>query len=235
MSGVSVIVPAFNEEKNIGNAIIKYERIVKELFDDYEIIIVDDGSKDKTSQIADKLVLNGYDKVWLIRHSKNWGIGRAFKTGLKLATKDYVIMLSGEGDIDDAGIRRIFGALGEADIIKTIIENNNERPWYRRLATKTMTTLLNIRFGLRIKYYSGYVLYRRKDLEGLRMTITDSTFQAQILVQLIKGKGLSYKEISYYSSGARTKSNIFKPKNIFKALKSLTKIIIKGERKRFQK
>lgn len=224
MKSISVIVPAYNEENNLEAAVKKYERVVKELFDAYEIIIVNDGSTDNTFKVAESLKNPGVITVY---HQKNKGLGGAFKKGIELAALDYIIMLSGEGDPSEEGVRNILSKAGEADIIISYIQNENERPWYRRLATKVMTEMINLRFGLKIRYYSGFVVYKLKDLEEIKMDINNSVYQAQILVQLLK-KEKSYLQVPYHSDATRAESNVFKPKNIFRAGQTLTKMMIRG-------
>lgn len=91
MAFFSIIIPLYNKEKYVKNAI---KSILKQTVDDYEIIIVDDGSTDKSREIASKHIS---DKIRIIDHFKNKGLSAARNTGIKNAKSDYITFL----DADD--------------------------------------------------------------------------------------------------------------------------------------
>ncbi|WP_455645742.1 glycosyltransferase [Methanosphaera sp.] len=112
-STVSVVIPAFNEEKSIKHVI----DTVKQVKDITEIIVVDDGSTDKTHEIVSKL-----DNVILLKHNSNKGKGSAIKTGLKKVTNDVVLFLDADLiELNKIQVESIIKPIldGEADITKT--------------------------------------------------------------------------------------------------------------------
>lgn len=110
---VSAVIPAFNEEKSIEHVI----KTVKQVKDVHQIIVVDDGSTDKTAQIVSK-----FDDVLLLQHKTNKGKGSAMKTGLKRVSEDIVLFLDADlSEINKSQIEKIITPIMDdvADITKT--------------------------------------------------------------------------------------------------------------------
>lgn len=93
---LSIIVPAYNEEKNLEKNINKYNEYLNQQSYDYEIIIVNDGSVDDTKKIANKLALKN-KKIKLINNKINKGKGAAVRTGLMSATGDFRLFIDADG------------------------------------------------------------------------------------------------------------------------------------------
>ncbi len=106
---VSIIIPAYNEEEAIGSALQKMVDL--KLQEIYEIIVVDDGSQDRTSEIAAEF------PVRLFRHHSNKGYGASLKTGIRKAKGDYVILMDSDGQHDPKYIREIEVRLENADLV----------------------------------------------------------------------------------------------------------------------
>ena len=97
---VTVLLPAYNEEQSIGNTI----REIKQLYPDFEILVVDDGSTDRTREEAVKAGAN------VMRHPHNIGNGAAIKTGLRYASGEWVLMMDADGQHKPADIAKTAGA-----------------------------------------------------------------------------------------------------------------------------
>jgi glycosyltransferase involved in cell wall biosynthesis len=90
--GLSVFVPAYNEEGNVERRVDAFRRVLPQVTDDYEIIIVNDGSMDKTREIAERLVKEN-PKVRVVQHEKNQGYGVAVRSGIKMAPRGTSFLL----------------------------------------------------------------------------------------------------------------------------------------------
>lgn len=101
---LSVVLPAHNEEENIGNTVSSCREYLDSEVPDYEIIVVNDGSSDTTQTIVEKLKGNN-ESVRLINHPVNRGYGAALRTGFDNATKDYIFLMDSDGQfrIDEIG------------------------------------------------------------------------------------------------------------------------------------
>jgi len=115
---LSVFLPAYNEEKMLAQTTQKVDEVLKKIANDYEIIIIDDGSKDKTGEIADKLASQN-KKIKVIHHSPNRGYGAALKSGMYAARFPWVVLIDADGQFDFAEITKFFKKQKEtnADVV----------------------------------------------------------------------------------------------------------------------
>jgi dolichol-phosphate mannosyltransferase len=229
---VTIMVPAYNEEENLEGAVKKYDQIVRKVFRDYELLIFDDSSTDNTGKIADALARKN-PHVRVVHNKKNMGLGYNYRTGFQLSKKEYYIQFSGEGDALASSVEKILRQAGKADIIMTFIGNPEIRPWYRRLISASFTLLLNLLFGLKVKYYNCYALHKTKILKQVKMTTNSFAYQAEVLVRLLKSK----KKYSYISVPYRAKKTIgssaFRIKNLIGVFIAVVRLVydiyFKGE------
>lgn len=190
---IIVVVPAYNAEKTL-------ESVIKRIPNDfmkkiYEIIVVDDGSTDKTFQVAERLGLK------IIKHSKNRGYGGAQKTGFSEGLKDgadFVILLHSDGQYSPEYLPRIIQPLLDSkydavfgsrmlggDVLK------GGMPINRYVGNKFLTFIENIVFGMHIsEFHSGYRAYSRKVLENVNFRNNSDSFifDSEILVQIKERK-----------------------------------------------
>ena len=93
---LSVVIPAYNEEGNLDNLVKQTLEDAKKTTSDFEIIVVNDGSSDKTRIVAD-LLAKTYDHVRVIHHKSNLGLALAWRTGIKACKKDIILYIEGDG------------------------------------------------------------------------------------------------------------------------------------------
>jgi len=202
MNGVSVIIAAYNEEENIGNAVDSVYAALKNLISDYEIVIIDDGSTDDTRKII--AVLSKSDKkIKIITHSQNMGFGSAIQDGIKRATKKYITGFPGDNDMSTYSFRELIKARKSADLIISYMANPGSRPLLRRIASRFFVIMMNILFGLNLKYFNGYLVTRTKLVKSLPLHSNGLAIFAEIIVRLIK-KGVSYKEVPFIHKERKT-------------------------------
>ena len=156
--GLSVFVPARNESGNLEGAIQDIIEAAESRFIDYEILLVDDGSTDGTSALADRLE-RANPRIRAIHHPQPRGIAFGYQAALALATKGYFAFIPGDREINVASIRAIFGAVGTADLVVPYHANREARAWYRRVMTWVTTSLINALFWRRLRYYQGPTVY----------------------------------------------------------------------------
>lgn len=96
---ISVFFPCYNDEKSIGTLIEDADKVLRDLTNNYEIIVIDDGSKDKSREVL-KSLQKVYKKLKLVFHAKNQGYGGALKTGFKTSRKELVFYTDGDGQYD---------------------------------------------------------------------------------------------------------------------------------------
>lgn len=223
-NSISVVIPALNEEKGLVATVLTVSKAVQRKFDDCEIIIVNNGSRDKTAEIANQLA-EEYDCVRVVHHKQPSCLGRVYKEGLRLARMNYFIRVNGKNDITQSELENIFRLCGKADLIVPYTVNTSERPLIRQAIAKFFTATLNFITGLHLQYYNHSVLCKRELLNTISISTDSYAFQAEILIKLIKF-GYAYIEVGIrdtFRRGVKTKA--FYLKNIFGVLAFLARII----------
>ena len=220
---VSFIVPTLNEEENIKDTIDTIERNVPYDKLDYEIIVVDGSSRDRTVEIVNSL-LNDNEKLRLYNEGDIRGFGHAYKKGAFLAKGDYIILIPGDNEVPGKAIRTILNETGQADIIVPYFVNQELRSKFRQFVSKAFVFILNCLSGLKLQYYNGTVLHRSGVLKGYNIRTYGFAYQAEILINLINA-GFTYKEVAteiQRRSGGKTK--IFRLRNIVSVILFLVKL-----------
>jgi glycosyltransferase involved in cell wall biosynthesis len=116
VSTLSIFFPFWNEEENIEAVIKKAIPVANKIADKWEIIMIDDGSSDKTLEIARKLSKED-PRLIVAAHDRNRGYGAALKTGLLTAKYDLIVFNDGDGQFDLLEVEKFFEKMGNADMV----------------------------------------------------------------------------------------------------------------------
>lgn len=197
--GVSIIIPAYDEEKNIQPAIKSADMAVRGICSKYEILVVNDGSMDRTGQKAE-LETKSNKSVRVINLVRHQGYGEAIKRGIKEAKMEYLTVFPGDNDMDLKSLTDLIKNRGLADIIISYLGKSDTRRLMRRIASLTYIALVSTLFQLKLEYYNGSFICRTKLLKNLRLISTGFTICAEVKIRLIK-KGYAYKEIPFIHTG----------------------------------
>jgi hypothetical protein len=181
---VSVFVAAYNEAFNLALTVETLRRAFDSTVDDYEIIIVDDGSTDGTDEIADRLAADD-PAVRVIHNPGNKGLGYGWQRAIEAATKEMFVFVPGDNTWPYASLHDLFASLGQADVITSYPINPEVRPWGRRLVSHTFTLILNLLFGLRLHYYHGLTLYPTELLRDNAITTSGFASMSEALLRAI--------------------------------------------------
>lgn len=192
---ISIIVPALNEEKNIRGAIANVLDGLGDFGVKGEVIIVNDGSIDKTEELV-RQAMEKNNQVRMIKHDKPLGIGASFWDGVDDADGDIVVMLPGDNENDSREIFRYLGLLGEVDIVIPFNFGRQIRPFLRNLLSFIYRLVINTTFCTNFNYTNGTVLYRKSILKELDYRSSSFFFQTDILVRTVK-KGYLFAEVPY--------------------------------------
>lgn len=201
---VSVSIPAFNEEENIQKTIALVEGLVKNCIKDFEIVVVNDGSTDRTGEIVAAAAKRN-KRVRLVTHAENEGLGSALRDGFRASTKTFVTGYPADNDQSSQILIDLIRNRKTADLVSSYVTNLHTRPFIRRLISVFFVKLMNRFFGLRLKYYNGYFICRRDLLKKINLTSQGFTIFAEIKVKLLK-KGVTFVELAYETS-PRLKGN----------------------------
>ena len=221
---LSVIVPAYNEEKNITSVVSRIHKVAPTYCTDYEIIIVNDQSYDNTGNIIDDLARK--DKKVKSFHNKiNLGFGGSYLKGLKNTQFEYVMLVVGDNTNPVCSLRKIISQIGKADMIVPYYVNfNKTKTLFRYLLSISFTHLINLLTGLSFRYYNGISLHRTDLVRSIPNISTGFGFSAEMVVYLAK-KEATYIEVGIINEDEKTDaSTALKFKNIIKVLRSLYRL-----------
>ncbi|MFA5337320.1 MAG: glycosyltransferase family 2 protein [Candidatus Omnitrophota bacterium] len=192
---VSVIMPALNEEKNIRPAITNALKAFDEFKINGEIVVVNDGSTDKTEEII--LELKEKEKrLNLIKHTTPQGIGASFWDGVGRAKGDAVVMLPGDNENDPWETFRYASLLNHVDVVIPFVFNKQVRSFFRNVLSYAYRFIINTTFGVNFNYTNGTILYRKSILSEMNCKSTGFFFQTEILIKVAK-RGYLFAEVPY--------------------------------------
>jgi glycosyltransferase involved in cell wall biosynthesis len=221
---VSFVVPALNEERVLEGVIRSVSQTVDARIASYEIILIDDGSTDRTGAIMERLAAE-LPNMRVIHNDPNMGLGASYQRGVKEARLEYVMMLCGDGGVPASSLPPIIEKIGSADIVVPYMVNLRAIKTPTRYAiSRCYTGLLNLMSGQHLNYYNGLPVHRRSLLRQINMTSSGFGFQGEILVKLLKS-GCSYVEVGVEGAEATNKSSVFRVKNLASVTKTLLKLL----------
>lgn len=217
---LSVIVPAYNEEENLSASVKSILRIAPKYIKKLEIIIINDGSLDKTGRIAQNLAKSD-QRIKVFHNKKNCGMGYTYWRGVENARYDNTMLVWGDYAHTDESLRKILNFLGKYDVVIPNYTNMNTRTWQRRMVSKTFTFLVNLITGHSIKYYNGSTLYATSYLKRFPRKSTGFGYQAEVLAFVLKN-GASFLQVDVKRRNLPDGTTVaFRIKNILSVLVSL--------------
>jgi len=213
MKSLSVVIPAYNEEGNLEATVREVAAAAAPRFEDYEIVVIDDKSRDKTGEIADRLAAEDA-RIRVVHNDPNRGLGWNFRRGIELARMEYVAMVPGDNAFDRETLTKLFDAVGTDDIVAGWTTNMEVRPVGRRLISWCFTGGMNLLFGLRQKYYNGPCVFRTSDAMKARSSSDGFAYMAEMLVRLLTS-GRTEKEVGLVLHERQSgRSAALRPKNV---------------------
>ena len=190
---LSVFFPAYNDAPSIGGLVRRTFEVLRENVDDYEVIVVNDGSRDKTAEVLQHLAAEYVPHLRVVTHSENRGYGGALRSGFAAATKDFVFYTDGDGQYDVGELPKLLDRMQPATGLVNGYKLERQDPPHRIWIGNTYNFCARLLFRIRIRDIDcDYRLIRRSLLEKLRLGCTSGT----ICVELVRKLELSGCEIA---------------------------------------
>jgi glycosyltransferase involved in cell wall biosynthesis len=175
-------MPAYNEEANIEPQVQDVIEALRPLAEDYEVIVVNDGSRDRTGAIVAELAL-AHPQVRLVQHASNQGYGAALYSGFTSATKDLVFLTDSDRQFALDDLPRLLPLLARADIVAGYRAPRRD-PFMRVLNGIGWSALVTLFFGYTARDIDcAFKLFRREILQHIRLESRGATFSAEFLVR----------------------------------------------------
>ena len=226
--GLSVIVPAYNEEKMIEQTIVHLLTTGETCVDNLEIIIINDGSHDKTPEIIDSLEKK-YNDVQVFHQKSNRGFGATVRKGFKNASKNYVMVCPVDYQFTLEDFDIYLSLIKHADIVIGYRRHRRENlPLYRYLVSTIYHLFVNSLFRLNFFDVNWIHMYRRERLDQFMGESNGVFFLAESLIRAKRiGLRIIGVDVSYVERSAGVATGI-KPTTIFSTIFELICFFVKG-------
>lgn len=224
MSSLSIVIPAFDEEEGLGPVLTDYSTNLPRYFKDYEIIVVDDGSDDKTPQIADSFAKR--DKRVRVIHQENQGYNKAMISGIKAATKDYIGYMQADGQNKVEDFKNCYKILPDYDLILVGRGKPVDYNFLRLLLHYGGFILYRILFGLTYKDPHWVYFWKRKELQKLKLDSRGGVFFLVESLVKFRRRGLKVVELPSvaYRSRIGGEQKAVRVKVIWRTFKSVIRL-----------
>lgn len=183
---ISMVIPAFNSEDTIESTITSVEKCIEDLGYQYEVLVIDDGSTDKTFEKISKL---SSEHIKVIRNSPNRGKGFSMKEGILASSGDYVIMLDSDLEIGIDMIQTYISALKEKDIVissKRHPQAIYRAPFMRKLFSAGFNVLVRILTGVNVSdSQTGFKAFRGESIRYLMKLVSVKRYAFDVEVLAI--------------------------------------------------
>jgi len=203
-----VIFPAFNEEANIGHTVEAARQVLPKLAQTWEIILVNDGSEDRTTVLCDELA-EKYSEVRAIHHMDNRGYGAALKSGILSARYDYIFFTDSDGQFDLKELENLMEWASHYDIV-TGYRAKRQDPPHRLINAWGWRTLVRMVLGVKVRDIDcAFKVFQRSVFDRVQIRSVGAMVNTEILAQAMSfGMRIHEVKVSHYprrhgkSSGA---------------------------------
>jgi len=232
-SSISIIMPALNEEGNIQITIDNVVSAAEKSFSEYELIVINDGSTDRTPEIVQENRQRN-PRIQLISNTAPCNIGACYDLGRKRARMKYCVVIHGDNPCSASTLEAFFSHVGQADFLCGYWKDPKERTHLRRILSSSYTRVLNLMLRRKMKYYNGLQLHKTEWAKSVELKSTGFGYQAELLLQaLLDGKKyieipIAYVERPGPDSGV---TKAFRPNNIANVLKTIGRLYALNKRK----
>ncbi|MCK4660832.1 MAG: glycosyltransferase family 2 protein [Phycisphaerae bacterium] len=220
---LSVFFPCYNEEPNVERTTLAALKACRRISSDFEVLIVNDGSKDRTGELADQLAAQ-HAEVRAVHNNPNRGYGGALQRGFREARKQWVFYTDGDGQFDFEEIDKLLPLMREYDIVSAY-RLNRQDPLIRKINAFCWGCLVNLLFGMRIRDIDcAFKIFPRKLFDKIEMRSEGALIDTEVLARARRlGYTIGQIGVHHYprEAGEQTGANL---KVILRAFKELFKL-----------
>lgn len=221
---ISVFFPAYNDAGTIASLVVLADKTCRQLTDDYEVIVINDGSPDHTGDILSELAAK-YPNLRVVTHQKNKGYGGALRSGFDHATKDLIFYTDGDAQYDARELALLVPLMTDDVDVVNGYKISRSDPWHRIIIGNIYRGIIKLAFGLKIRDVDcDFRLIRRKDFNKVRLFSNSGTICVE-MVKSLQDAGLRFAECPvHHYHRAYGKSQFFNFKRLFKTFRDLSKL-----------
>jgi len=219
---LSVVMPAYNEEKGIEKVVRESAEILKNICQEWELIIVNDGSKDKTEEILKNLEKE-IKNLKIVSYFPNKGYANALREGFKEAKYDYIFYTDSDGQFDLSEIKNYFPLIYENDMVVGFRIKRNDS-FIRKITSKTYNIMQ--KFYLKIKARDincAFKIFKASFLKTIPLISEHFLIGAEFFLRA-KERGARYVEVPVQHLKREEGKSSVKFKTIFQTLKEMKRL-----------
>jgi glycosyltransferase involved in cell wall biosynthesis len=215
--GLSVFFPAYNDSGTIGSLVIRAVQVAATLTPDFEVIVVDDGSRDATPLILDELAEQYPANVRVVHHATNLGYGGALRSGFAAAGKDLVFYTDGDAQYDPAEMTALWHRLEPGIDWVNGYKISRSDPLHRVITGRLYHHIVKMLFGLRVRDVDcDFRLMRRSIFDVVRLE-KDSGVICLEMMKKFQDAGFRVAEVPvHHYHRSHGKSQFFNFRRIFR-------------------
>jgi glycosyltransferase involved in cell wall biosynthesis len=226
ISGLTVLMPACNEEAGIAHAVGSAVPILDRICSDYEFIVINDGSKDRTGEILAELEIK-HPGLSVLSYAPNRGYAEALRRGFAAATKPYIFFTDADMQFDVSEIPLLFERIGEADLvagIRVCRQDSLARKLYSRVYNGMQRLFLGIRAG---DINCAFKLFRREFITTVPLIAESFVINAEFFLRA-KQRGARVAEVGVTHLPRRYGASTVRFTTVLKTLVQMVRLRFKS-------
>jgi glycosyltransferase involved in cell wall biosynthesis len=193
-NGISAFFPAYNDGGTIASMVLSAILVLEKLTDDYEVIVVNDGSRDYTGEILNELQQQ-YDRVRVVHHQKNKGYGGALRTGFSEASKEFVFYTDGDAQYDVRDLPALWEVMDESIDMVQGYKMGRSDPLHRVIIGRLYHWMTNLAFGIHLRDVDcDFRLIRRAVFDKVQLESDSGVICVEMMTK-IRQAGFRIREV----------------------------------------
>lgn len=180
---ITIAIPAYNEQENIEWVVKDSLKALPKYFSDYEVLVVDDGSKDKTPEITDKLASE--NKFVRVVHQPNGGYSKAMLAGIRNAKKDFVAYIPADGQYTVDDMNQMYPLMPVSDLVLGYRGIRKDYNLYRKILSYGYLIMLWLMFGIDVEDLNGPNIWRTAEVNKLKEIYSVNSKGVFILAEIV--------------------------------------------------
>ena len=190
---LTAVLPAYNEEAAIANTVIRTVNALSTMLNDFEVIVVNDGSKDNTRAIVERLAMQD-SRVRLINHAKNQGCGAALVTGFESVSKQWVFYMDSDGQFDIYDLARFLPLIDEFDGVFGY-RIDRQDTWMRKLNAWGWNQVVRFVFGIKVRDIDcAFKIFRADYFRNYKLEARGAMLLTEVVYKFVRA-GYTYAQI----------------------------------------
>ncbi len=195
---ITAFFPAYNDWGTIASMVVLVHRVMEQLTDDFEVVVINDASPDHLGEILEELSRR-YPRFRYVTHTANRGYGGALQSGFAAATKHWVFYTDGDAQYDVRELRDLWSARQGADVVNGY-KIHRQDPWYRAVIGRLYHHFVSRLFRIPVRDVDcDFRLIRRDLLDRIRLTEDSGLICVELMTKIARsGARIAQVPVHHY-------------------------------------